>query len=118
MNFIKHRLIFYFVFFKSIGIPAFAIGIALGWLGRISSSSPAPASVDQLIGHMLQFFPLGVVFGLVWKEIGEKEQYYFYYNQGISKVELWVVSILSSFSFFYLFNLIVSLWKNIWKWIA
>ena len=45
-----------------------------------------------------RFIPtLGLGFDYIYKELTRKEEYYFYYNQGISKYKLWIVTFIVMF---------------------
>ncbi|KKB57971.1 hypothetical protein DXB27_04525 [Parabacteroides gordonii] len=67
---------------------------------------------------VLFFIPFGLFLDLIYKEIARKENYYFYYNQGISKVELWLVAICSWLTLLIIINLTIKLCVNVWKWIV
>lgn len=118
MNFIHNRIKFHSIFFKRLVTPSIAIGVAFGWLAQMSSHHSVSTPLIQMLEHALLFVPVGLLLCLISFELTRKEQYYFYYNQGISKIELWTVSFIFSFSFYYLFTLAVALWKHISKWIA
>lgn len=118
MNFIGKRIKFHFVFFKSIVVTSAAIGMLFGWFVRMIPGTPPPAAWEQETARLLLFVPLGVLLTLAMKETGRKETYYFYYNQGITKPELWSVSVLFSFSFYFIFNLGAIVCRHVWKWIA
>ncbi|MGI6312672.1 MAG: hypothetical protein ACOXZU_14235 [Bacteroidales bacterium] len=50
---------------------------------------------------MLSYFSGGFLLGILFFEIARKQEYYFYYNLGISKLRLVLIS--------YLFNLVIIL---------
>lgn len=67
---------------------------------------------------MLFFVPFGLFLDLIYKELAYKESYYFYYNRGISKAELWVVAFCCWEILLIIINLIFKLCVTAWKWIA
>jgi hypothetical protein len=94
------------VFFRSTLLLSVSIGMLVGAYGLVMSEGHTMVS---FIGLCLLGIPFGWIFDLLYKELTGKEQYYFYYNQGISKIELWVVSFVLSCSFYFVFELIVLL---------
>jgi hypothetical protein len=94
------------VFFGSTLLLSVSIGVLVGAYRFVMSEGGTAVS---FIGLCLLGIPFGWIFDLLYKELVGKEQYYFYYNQGISKAELWGVSFVLSCSFYLVFELIVSL---------
>ena len=43
-------------------------------------------------GFMMTFATIGLITSLAIKEINNKSEYNFYYNNGVSKMELWLFS--------------------------
>lgn len=68
-------------------------------------------SVISFIRHILLYIPVGLAFDLLYKEIARKEQYYFYYNNSISKLQLWISAFLFSFIPYIIFLLCMIVWK-------
>jgi len=101
-NWRKH-ILFDWVFFKSTLPISLVLGMATGGYRGIMSES---YTMVLFINQCLLAIPFGLILDLLYKELAQKEQYYFYYNQGISKVELWIVSFFFSFSFYLLFKLV------------
>lgn len=64
------------------------------------------------------FMPLGLILDLIYKELTYKEIYYFYYNQGIRKIELWISSFCAWCGLLIIFYFILRLCVNAWKLIA
>jgi hypothetical protein len=87
-------------FYKS----TFTVNIAVSLIAFINGG---------LIGFCLTFAFLGFVSSLIFKEIYRKNEYLFYYNNGITKFKLIVFSFIFNLiftTFFYLFlNQIISL---------
>ena len=77
-------------FFKSTIVLTVACQVAailfLGVSGRMS--------VSELMNQPVTFIPFGLLPDLLYKDMSQKENYYFYHNQGIRKAELWLVTIL------------------------
>ena len=64
------------------------------------------------------FMPLGFILDLIYKGLTYKEIYYFYYNQGIRKIELWISSFCAWCGLLIIFYFIIWLCANAWKLIA
>lgn len=103
-------------FFKSTFEIALACQLAGSLFLFISEKLSSPT--NTLTSPIIFFIPFGLFLDLVYKELTHKETYYFYYNQGIRKIELWVVSIVSWSVLLILFYLIFRLCVNAWKWIV
>lgn len=75
----------------------------------------ADESEPVLTNIYLSCLPIGIAFDFLYKEMVYKETYYFYYNQGIRKVELWIFSFCGwSLVFMCLYSILhicVKLWK-------
>ncbi len=72
------------------------------------------STTKGIVESIFAFFgciPLGYFLGLLYKEMSLKGEYYFYYNRGIGRWELWIVSLLLSCSFVVCSCLIAGLWK-------
>ena len=62
------------------------------------------------IGLWLQLIPtVGLGFDYIYKELTRKEEYFFYYNQGIGKYQLWIVTFIVMFICCNLLNQIIEL---------
>ncbi|MFR0994265.1 MAG: hypothetical protein ACLSGQ_06565 [Parabacteroides distasonis] len=44
--------------------------------------------------------PFGLIMDLLYKELAHKDTYYFYYNQGIRKTNLWISALCGWFCLF------------------
>jgi hypothetical protein len=95
---------FNWIFFKSTLLLSISVGLFVGVYRFVMSEGD---TVVSFIGGCLAGIPFGWIFDLLYKETAHKELYYFYYNQGISKTELWVVSFALSCSFYFVFELIL-----------
>ncbi len=114
INYYKH-IKFNLIFFKSTLLLSITFGLLITFYQLVTSS------IDNFflfINEFLLVIPVGWFFDILYKELTNKEQYYFYYNQGISKTELWIVSFVLSFSFFGIFKIVHILWTTAWKLIA
>jgi hypothetical protein len=94
------------VFFRSTLLLSVSVGVLTGAYRFVMSEGD---TVVSFIGLCLLGIPFGWILDLLYKELSGKKQYYFYYNQGISKAELWGVSFVLSCSFYFVFEFIVSL---------
>ena len=118
MIYLKNRSKFHFVFFKSRILSASGIGILFGLIAQMSIDPEYQTPIIQIINKLLLFIPVGMLFKILIEEIVNKDQYYFFYNQGITKVELWITSFILSFSIYIIFNLIFTIWTRSLRLIA
>lgn len=75
----------------------------------------ADQSEPTMENACLACLPMGLVLDLLYKELAYKETYYFYYNQGIRKGELWISSFCGWLLLFTCIYLMVGLCANVWK---
>ena len=67
-------------------------------------------SMIDSIRLWLQLIPtVGLGFDYIYKELTRKEEYFFYYNQGIGKYQLWIVTFIVMFICCNLLNQIIQL---------
>ncbi len=100
----RKRLATHWIFFKStlpVGISGAFVMCLLG-----SMLPSAQSGVISLIVAFFSFLPGGILLDLLYKEVARKEEYYFYYNLSITRIELWGVTLLLSY-FLYLFVKII-----------
>ena len=65
-------------------------------------------SLIDSIRLWLQLIPtVGLGFDYIYKELTRKEEYFFYYNQGIGKYQLWIVTFIVMFICCNLLNQII-----------
>lgn len=83
-----------FAFFKS----TLAINIAISIL---------PFILGGLSAFVIIFLTFGFVVALAIKEIYNKSNYIFYFNNGLSKAQLWIYSYLMNVIFVLLFSSII-----------
>ena len=104
------RIRLYLAFFRTTLLTSIIIGVALAFVASILHSR-------DFVGSALLFIP---TFGLdlLYKEISYKEKYFFFYNKGISKVELLVATFVIFVSLCLVFNQIIRLCALVWKSIA
>jgi len=81
----------FWVFYKKLIIPSIILSFLLGLRGLIESETNSLASVG--IAYML----ITPIFHYLTYEIRNKNEYYFYFNQGLSKDVLWGLTFLFSF---------------------
>jgi len=106
---------FYFLFFRStllISIPAaIAIVFVIGYTFMRMVIVEDNPFLSVLSSVLKVWCTGGLAASLLYKETTKKNEYYFYYNAGISKIKLFVVSlilyILSSFVIYSLCLLIM-----------
>ncbi len=105
-NLICHKFRHYYVFFKSTLLLSIVTGLGLS------------VSSEHILASCMQLIPTaGLGINLLYKEIVHKEEYFFFYNQGIGRIELWIATFfMSATSCFILYNIIsqcVHVWKSI-----
>jgi glycopeptide antibiotics resistance protein len=77
-------------FFKS----TIVLTLTCQLLGALYLAFLEGMSVSELMNQPISFMPFGLLLDMLYKEMSQKETYYFYYNQGIRKAELWIVTVL------------------------
>lgn len=108
------RIKAHWIFFKSTLL--IGIGAALGMCLLSAAMPPGPSAPQEtniilsLISLFFLFLPAGIVLDLIYKEIARKEEYYFYYNLSITRIELWIVTLLLSYFPSILIKIILNLW--------
>ncbi|MDH6313903.1 hypothetical protein M2137_002694 [Parabacteroides sp. PFB2-10] len=106
----RRRITAHWVFFKStlsFSIPVMGV---LAWLG-LGVSAKMPVGVLGWISAVLAYFPVAIILDFLYKELSRKEEYYFYHNLSITRLELWIVSFLLSYSVYLLSFFAHSLWN-------
>lgn len=109
----KNRILLHRTFFINTLKTSIPVGIASALMGVTLVTGQTPL---MLFYKCLWFTPtIGLGLEFIYKEFTFKEKYFFYYNKGINKVELWSVSFcLTTLVCFILFQ-IVQLWISVWK---
>lgn len=114
----KNRVLLHRTFFINTLKTSIPVGIASALLGTSTLNSSQLAAQTLLIFFYkcLWFIPtVGLILEFIYKEFTFKEKYFFYYNKGINKTELWSVSFcLTTLVCFILFQ-IVQIWISVWK---
>lgn len=105
----RKRLSVHWLFFKST-LPI-GLGGALGMcmLSTMVPSAPKPGVLSFILAFF-SFLPAGIILDLLYKEVARKKEYYFYYNLSITRIELWVVTLLFSCLLYVLAKTIISQW--------
>ncbi|MDR2953670.1 MAG: hypothetical protein LBV43_01145 [Prevotella sp.] len=114
---LKDSTILYLIFFKSTLLMSIGFAIPFSFIamsnGFIETEDSYPFL--QLISSFLRMCCLaGFPISLLYKEFTKKQEYYFYYNAGLSKVNLIVVT----FILYILLSIIIYclcsvIWNNI-----
>jgi hypothetical protein len=81
----------YRVFYAKLLIPSFALSILIGLMGQVAFVS------DPLTSIGISYIFIAPVFQYLTYELRNKNEYYFYFNQGLSKVFLWTLTCIVSF---------------------
>ncbi|NDV58604.1 hypothetical protein [Bacteroides sp. 519] len=106
MIFVK-RLKLYAIFYRStlkINLP---ISVLAGFI--ITTGRPSFGILSFLTDTLIMHCTIAMIIDLLYKELSRKEEYYFYYNAGISKWHIILSAFFISVIPFILFQLIVSL---------
>ncbi|MDH6304956.1 hypothetical protein M2459_001693 [Parabacteroides sp. PF5-5] len=103
----KKHWVFNWVFFKSNLFMGLVLGLGFGVYQQAIGGD---GTLLGFVRQCLLAIPLGFLLSFLYKEFVYKEGYYFYYNQGILKVELWIVSFILSCFFYLIFKLIHIVW--------
>lgn len=82
----------FWLFYQKLVIPSLAMSVLMGSAGMLNSGAFSMATTG--IAYML-FAPL---FHYFIYEIRNSQEYYFYYNMGLSKFTLWITASLISFA--------------------
>ncbi|MCD8179573.1 MAG: hypothetical protein LUE98_20120 [Tannerellaceae bacterium] len=112
MKDIKSRFRFWICFWKSNLGVAVPVGFGLSFLLLPLTLENPDADIFSIISHFLYYTPVGLLFSALYKEISQKGDYYFYYNKGISRIELWISTLLLSYSFWFIFEIVQQIWKS------
>lgn len=102
----KAQYRFYRIFLLSTLKFSVLIAFLFAFMGSLVSFGGVVGSIKL----WLQLIPtVGLGFDYIYKELTRKEEYFFYYNQGISKYKLWAVTFIVMFVSSHLLNLIIQL---------
>lgn len=88
---LKAKTVLYLTFTKSTLLISIACAIPLTFIGLSNGNVDMLESIPilQMISYFLRTFCLaGLPISILYKELSKKNEYYFYYNTGISKVGL------------------------------
>jgi hypothetical protein len=80
-------------FYRKLIVPALSASISIGFLVFLTNGSLSTAS--KITGFCYLIFT--PVFHFFNYEIVHPNEYYFYYNMGISKLALWLSTLILSF---------------------
>ncbi|MCD7850790.1 MAG: hypothetical protein LUH63_14285 [Parabacteroides sp.] len=100
-----HRFRLYLAFFRSTLLISIVSGMLFAFL------------TNDFVSSALLFIPtFGLGMDLLYKELAHQEEYFFFYNQGISKAELLIATFgiytLSCIILYQIIRLCVLVWKS------
>lgn len=98
----------YLTFFRNTWCISIPTGIGISSLSGIISG-------DILMNSLYLIPTVGLGMDFFYKELAHKEDYFFYYNQGISKIRLWVITFLLSAGSCFILYLLIRLCVHVWK---
>ena len=97
-------------FYRTFFLSTLKFSVLIGFLFASFSALRFYVSIIDSIGLWLQLIPtVGLGFDYIYKELTRKEEYFFYYNQGIGKYQLWIVTFIVMFICCNLLNQIIEL---------
>lgn len=90
---------FYRTFFLSTLKFSVLVSFLFACMGSITSFILYNGGIMDSVKLWFRLIPtVGLGFDYIYKELTRKEEYYFYYNQGISKYKLWIVTFIVMFA--------------------
>ena len=97
-------------FYRTFFLSTLKFSVLIGFLFASFSALRFYVSMIDSITLWLQLIPtVGLGFDYIYKELTRKEEYFFYYNQGIGKYQLWIVTFIVMFICCNLLNQIIEL---------
>ena len=97
-------------FYRTFFLSTLKFSGLIGFLFASFSALRFYVSMIDSIRLWLQLIPtVGLGFDYIYKELTRKEEYFFYYNQGIGKYQLWIVTFIVMFICCNLLNQIIEL---------
>lgn len=97
-------------FYRTFFLSTLKFSVLIGFLFASFSALRFYVSMIDSIRLWLQLIPtVGLGFDYIYKELTRKEEYFFYYNQGIGKYQLWIVTFIVMFICCNLLNQIIEL---------
>ena len=95
-------------FYRTFFLSTLKFSVLIGFLFASFSALRLYVSMIDSIRLWLQLIPtVGLGFDYIYKELTRKEEYFFYYNQGIGKYQLWIVTFIVMFICCNLLNQII-----------
>lgn len=97
-------------FYRTFFFSTLKLSVLTAFLFAFMGVATSYEGIVDFIRLWLRFIPtLGLGMDLLYKELTRKEEYFFYYNQGIGKYHLWGVTFIAMFICCNLLNLIIQL---------
>ena len=97
-------------FYRTFFLSTLKFSVLIGFLFASFNALRFYFSMIDSIRLWLQLIPtVGLGFDYIYKELTRKEEYFFYYNQGIGKYQLWIVTFIVMFICCNLLNQIIEL---------
>ena len=106
----KTQYRFYRTFFLSTLKFSVLVSFLFASMGAITSIILYNGNIMDSVKLWFRLIPtVGLGFDYIYKELTRKEEYFFYYNQGIGKYQLWIVTFIVMFICCNLLNQIIEL---------
>jgi len=99
MGYVRQAKSFY-IFYVKIFFPALALSALMGFIGASNSAS----TYFNYVG--IAIILITPLMHYLTYELRSNNEYFFYFNQGLSKTRLWILSCLTSFLIGLLFLLV------------
>ena len=97
-------------FYRTFFLSTLKFSVLIGFLFASFSALRFYVRMIDSIRLWLQLIPtVGLGFDYIYKELTRKEEYFFYYNQGIGKYQIWIVTFIVMFICCNLLNQIIEL---------
>ena len=101
-----NRFQLYIAFFRSTWLLSIITGVSI----TVSGWALSGVFTSETLRSGLFLIPTaGLGIDYLYKELASKEEYFFFYNQGIGKLRLWTVTFLLSAGVCFILNQIIRL---------
>ena len=97
-------------FYRTFFLSTLKFSVLIGFLFASFSALRFYGNIMDSVKLWFRLIPtVGLGFDYIYKELTRKEEYFFYYNQGIGKYQLWIVTFIVMFICCNLLNQIIEL---------
>ncbi len=104
---IRQQFSFYYLFLRSTLIISIPVAVAITFVVGLVNSGTEISDLEKFLNSISVFLRIlctvGLAASLLYKETVRKNEYYFYFNAGITKISLFAVA----FASYVLFSIII-----------